>query len=66
MKQNRSNQRKKIEDEKRQLKGENSSPNIIVIVPLQEDLDAHQIVELLVKADENAEVKSSDGATHIK
>ncbi|XP_014206056.1 pre-rRNA-processing protein TSR1 homolog [Copidosoma floridanum] len=65
MMQNRTNQRNKFLDEKRKLSGKNSSPMLIAVVALQEDLDAHKIVDMLSKADEEATIKNGDNTTHI-
>ena len=62
----RSNKREEALKKKRSLGGAQSPPIILAIIPLQEDINVDNIVNLLTNADEEAIVASSSYATHIR
>lgn len=52
---------------KRNLGGSHSAPILVCIIPLQEDLDIHNVLSILTKADENAIITTSPcGTTHLR
>lgn len=62
----RANKREEVLKKKRGFGGAQNPPILIAVVPLQEDIIPEKIVELLVKADEEAIVTNSSYATHIR
>jgi pre-rRNA-processing protein TSR1 len=62
----RSNKRDEVLKKKRSLYGIRSPPTLIALVALQEDVNLDNIVNLLISADEDAIVKNSSCAIHIR
>ncbi|XP_076651890.1 tsr1 ribosome assembly factor [Halictus rubicundus] len=62
----RKKKREDVLQQKRNLGGSNSAPILVCVIPLQESLDVQNMLSVLTKADENANVTTSPcGTTHI-
>ncbi|KAG7212672.1 hypothetical protein KM043_012952 [Ampulex compressa] len=62
----RKNKRDEVLAQKRNLGGAHSAPVLICVIPLHEDVDMENVLSLITKADETADVLTSPcGITHI-
>lgn len=53
--------------QKRNFGGSHSAPILICIIPLQEDLDIDNILSIITKADESANITNSPcGTIHLR
>ncbi|XP_043602557.1 pre-rRNA-processing protein TSR1 homolog [Bombus pyrosoma] len=62
----RKNKREEVLQQKRNFGGSHSAPILICIIPLQEDLDTDNILSIITKADESANITNSPcGTIHL-
>ncbi|XP_033185375.1 tsr1 ribosome assembly factor [Bombus vancouverensis nearcticus] len=62
----RKNKREEVLQQKRNFGGSHSAPILICIIPLQEDLDIDNILSIITKADESANITNSPcGTIHL-
>ncbi|XP_012174860.1 pre-rRNA-processing protein TSR1 homolog isoform X2 [Bombus terrestris] len=63
----RKNKREEVLQQKRNFGGSHSAPILICLIPLQEDVDTDNILSIITKADESANITNNPcGLIHLR